>query len=63
MCSWSAAIRFGDDLERHGDLGADRRADDVIGLGCLDVLSDSGRTSQKDSVKSNGEWEMAQKFA
>ena len=63
MCSCSAAMRFGHDLKRHGDLRADRRAHDVVGLGLLDVLSESGRTSQNDSVKSNGVCEIAQKLA
>ncbi len=51
-------------LEGHGDFRADWRADDVIRLcACWISLSESGRTSQNDSVKSNGVCEMAQKFA
>ena len=55
--------QVGQDLEGHGDLRADGRADDVVRLRLLDVLSESGRTSQNDSVKSNGVWEIAQKLA
>ena len=51
------------DLQRDHDLGADRRADDVIRFGRLMSFSESGSTSQKARVKSNGVCEMAQKFA
>ena len=51
------------ELHRHDDLRAHRRADDVVGLGLPDLLSDSGITSQKVSVKSNGVWAIEQKFA
>ena len=55
--------RVRDELHRHDDPRADRRADDVVGLGLAQLLSESGITSQKVSVKSNGVWAIEQKFA
>ena len=50
-------------LDGHGDLGADRGADDVGVCACWMSVSESGSTSQNDSVKSKGVWEIAQKLA
>ena len=55
--------QVGHDLQRHDDLGADRRRTMCSASAAWMSFSDSGSTSQNDSVKSNGVWEIAQKFA
>jgi hypothetical protein len=51
------------ELNGHNDPRAHRGADDVLGLRFLDAFSESGITSQKVRVKSNGVWAIEQKFA
>ncbi len=51
------------ELHRHHDVRAHGRPHDVLGLRLCGSLSDSGITSQKVSVKSNGVCAIAQKFA
>jgi hypothetical protein len=43
-----------DELHGHDDAGANGRAYDMVGLASRSSFSDSGITSQKVSVKSNG---------
>jgi hypothetical protein len=50
------------ELHGHDHLGPHRRADDVVGFGLFDLFSDSGITSQKVRVKSNGVCAIEQKF-
>ena len=51
------------ELHRNDDARTDRRLDDVVALGFLTSFSESGMTSQKVSVKSNGVWAIEQKLA
>ena len=53
----------GHDAERQGDARDDRRSDGLRRFGLLMSCSDSGRTSQKVSVRSNGVCATAQKLA
>ena len=63
QCSWSAAMRFGTNWTGTTTFTRTGACTTCSDSASLISLSESGITSQKVSVKSNGVWAIEQKFA